>query len=197
MFCWLQLANSPDILALCETNLDDWTLAVNFSVTGYLTLIWKDSSSDMHGLAGFVKEGLHFAEDLSLENSPSLSLCIVIDSVSPNIRFSQSTHLLFLSLETLTSIIKTGLHILVDLTDLINSIIIFLSRITLLRWLPFLLASQVVILILLLFYIYLFLLMLVFVLQWISFHWEILIMLLSQFPSTFHKIHNTMPRFIA
>ena len=151
----------------------------------------------MHGLAGFVKEGLHFAEDLSLENSPSLSLCIVIDSVSPNIRFSQSTHLLFLSLETLTSIIKTGLHILVDLTDLINSIIIFLSRITLLRWLPFLLASQVVILILLLFYIYLFLLMLVFVLQWISFHWEILIMLLSQFPSTFHKIHNTMPRFIA
>ena len=39
----------------------------------------------MHGLAVFVKEGLHFAWDLSLENSPSLSLCIVIDSVPPNI----------------------------------------------------------------------------------------------------------------
>ena len=39
----------------------------------------------MHGLAVFVKEGLPFAWDLSLENSPSLSLCIIIDSVSPNI----------------------------------------------------------------------------------------------------------------
>ena len=35
----------------------------------------------------------------------------------------------------------------------------------------------------------LFLLTLVFVLQWLSIHWEILIMLLSQFPLTFHRIH--------
>ena len=41
-----------------------------------------------------------------------------------------------------------------------------------------------------------FLLMLVFVLQWLSLHWEILIML-SQFPLTFHQIHNGMPYFIA
>ena len=39
----------------------------------------------------------------------------------------------------------------------------------------------------------LFLLMLVFVLQWLSLHWEILIMLLSQFPLTFHHIHNGIP----
>ena len=39
-------------------------------------------------------------------------------------RFSQSTHLLmFLSLETLTSIIRTGLPILVELIDLVNSVI--------------------------------------------------------------------------
>ena len=39
-------------------------------------------------------------------------------------RFSRSTHLLmFLSLETLTSIIKTGLPILVELIDLVNSVI--------------------------------------------------------------------------
>ena len=44
---------------------------------------------------------------------------------------------------------------------------------------------------------YLFLLTLVFVLQWLSLHWEILIMLLSQFPFTFHQIHNGMPRFFA
>ena len=37
----------------------------------------------------------------------------------------------------------------------------------------------------LLFWIYLFLLTLVFVLQWLSLHWEILIMLLSQLPLTF------------
>ena len=50
---------------------------------------------------------------------------------------------------------------------------------TLSRWLTFLLGFQTVILIVLLFWIYLFLLTLVFVLQWFSLHWEILIMLLS------------------
>ena len=44
---------------------------------------------------------------------------------------------------------------------------------------------------------YFYLLMLVFVLQCLSLHWEILTMLLSQFPLTFHQIHNRMPRFIA
>ena len=40
-------------------------------------------------------------------------------------RFSRSTHLLmFLSLETLTSIIRTGLPVLVELIDLVNSAII-------------------------------------------------------------------------
>ena len=46
-------------------------------------------------------------------------------------RFSRSTHLLmFLSLETLTSIIRTGLHILVELLDLVNSVIIFSNDLT-------------------------------------------------------------------
>ena len=58
-------------------------------------------------------------------------------------RFSRSTHLLmYLSLETLTSIIRTGLPILVELIDLVNPVIIFLSQTTLLRWLTFLLGSQ-------------------------------------------------------
>ena len=42
-----------------------------------------------------------------------------------------------------------------------------------------------------------FLLMLAFVQQWLPLRWKILIMLLSQFPLTFHQIHNGMPRFIA
>ena len=76
---------------------------------GYLPLSRKDSSTHMHGLAIYVKEGLPFARDLSLENSadsylcfrlallhsvsyffflyqsPSSSLCTVFDFISCNI----------------------------------------------------------------------------------------------------------------
>ena len=48
-------SNSPDILALCETNLVDSIDSSNFSVRGYLPLIQKDSSTPMHGLAVYVK----------------------------------------------------------------------------------------------------------------------------------------------
>ena len=60
-------SNSPDILALCETNLDDTIDSGKFSVRDY-PLIRKYSSNHMHGLALYVKEGLPFAQDLSLEN---------------------------------------------------------------------------------------------------------------------------------
>ena len=102
-------SNSPHILALCETNLADSIDSGNFSVRACLPLIQKDSTTHMHGLTVYVKEGLPFAWDLSLENSadsyfcfrlalphsvsyffflcqsPSLSLCMVFDSVSSNI----------------------------------------------------------------------------------------------------------------
>ena len=68
-------SNSPDILALCETNLDDSIDSGNFSVRGYLPLIRKDSSTHMHGLAVYVKEGLPFARDLSLENFANSYFC--------------------------------------------------------------------------------------------------------------------------
>ena len=44
-------------------------LVVAVPVRGYLPLIQKDSLTPMHGLAVYVKEGLSFAWDLSLENS--------------------------------------------------------------------------------------------------------------------------------
>ena len=62
-------SNSPDILALCETNLNDSIDFANFSVRGYLPLTQKDSGTHMHGLTICVKEGLPFAWDLYLENS--------------------------------------------------------------------------------------------------------------------------------
>ena len=49
-------SNSPDILALCETNLDDSIDSGNFSVRGYLRLIRKNSSTHMHGLTYYMKE---------------------------------------------------------------------------------------------------------------------------------------------
>ena len=50
-------------------SLDDSIDSGDFSVRGYLPLIRKDSSTHMHGLTVYVKEGLPFAQDLSLENS--------------------------------------------------------------------------------------------------------------------------------
>ena len=43
-------SNSPDILALCETNLDHSIDSGNFSATGYLPSMQKDSITHMHAL---------------------------------------------------------------------------------------------------------------------------------------------------
>ena len=101
-------SNSPDILVLCETNLDDPVDSGNFSAKGYFSLIQKDSITHMHGRGVYVKEGLPLAWKLSLEKSPdsylgfrlgslqsvsyffffyqspSLLLCMVFDSISSN-----------------------------------------------------------------------------------------------------------------
>ena len=71
-------SNTPDILALRETNLDDSIDSNNFSMRSYLPLIRKDSSTHMHGIAVYVKEGLLFAWDLSLENSADSYFCFLV-----------------------------------------------------------------------------------------------------------------------
>ena len=95
-------SNSPDIDALCETNLFDAIDSGDLFVRGYLSLIRKNSATHMHGLAAYV--GLFFAWCLSLENIvlvlstrftslrvfcfpyrlPSSLLCTVFDSISSN-----------------------------------------------------------------------------------------------------------------
>ena len=47
----------------------------NFCVRGYLSVILKDSTTHMHVLAVYMKEGLPFARDLSLEKSADSYLC--------------------------------------------------------------------------------------------------------------------------
>ena len=70
-------SNYLDILALCETNLDDSTDCGNFFVMGCLPLIRKDFITHLHGLAGYVKEGLLFSRDLSLGNSADSCLFLL------------------------------------------------------------------------------------------------------------------------
>ena len=101
--------NQTLLTFLQETNLDDSIDSGNFSVRGYLPSIRKDSGTHMHGLAVYVKEGLPFARDLSLEisadsylcfplallhsvpyffflyRSPSPALCMVFYSISSNV----------------------------------------------------------------------------------------------------------------
>ena len=138
-------SNSPDILAVWDK-------------PGWLNWFWqflcerlssfnpKDSSTHMHGLTVYVKEGLPFAQELSLENSadsylffwlillhsvsyifflyqpPSLFLCLVFDCISSNI-----DEVLLIIFGDFT-IHHKGKHT-------------YSSGTTLLRWLTFLLGS--------------------------------------------------------
>ena len=65
---------SLDILALCETNLDESISSSSFMVPGYMPLIRLDSTTHMHGLGVFVKDNLPFARvpTLELERESSL-----------------------------------------------------------------------------------------------------------------------------
>ena len=71
-------SNSPGILALSETNLEDSIDSSNFSVSGYLPLLQKDSATHMHGLAVYVKKAFPLARDLSLNNSEDSYLCFLL-----------------------------------------------------------------------------------------------------------------------
>ena len=167
----------------------------------------------MHGLAVYVKEELSFARDLSPENSgdsclcfslvllhlffllyqsPSWSLGLGFDSISCNIDE-------FLLINPSADVFAFGdfcvnhkdcfthsgatdrsgelcynFSITNDLTQMVN-----LSNLVLNCGSQSAALSDS------------------FVLQWLSLQWEILIMLLSQFPLTFQQIHNGMLRFIA
>ena len=150
----------------------------------YLPLIRKDSSTHMHGLAVYVKEGLPFARDLSLENSvdsylcfrlallhsvsyffflyrsPSSALCTVFDSISSNI-----DKVLSINPSAVFAFGNFNVHHKCWLTYSGGTDRPADLRKTLLRWRSFLLESQTVIFIVLLFWISFFLLKLAFVLQ--------------------------------
>ena len=211
-------SNSPDILSPCETNLDGSTDSANFYVRAYLRLIRKDSSTHMHGLAFYVKQKLLFAPDLSLENSGCSDLCFRLPLLHSVSYYFFLYRLPSSSLRTVFDSVSSKIDEILSINPSPNVFVFGDFNVYHKDWLnfsgetdrpgelcynfpisndvTFLHRFQTVILIVLLFWIYLFLLTLVFVLQWLSFHWEILIMFLSQFPFTFHQIHNVMLRFI-
>ena len=85
------------LIMLSETNLDGSINSGNFSVTGYLPLIRKDSITHMHGLAVYGKDVLPFAWGLSLENSADSYLCFQLALLhSVSYIFSSVNHLLCL-----------------------------------------------------------------------------------------------------
>jgi len=111
------LANSsPDIFAICETNLNPLIDSKDFLIDGYLPLNRKDSHTHMHGLGVYFRENIPIARDLSLEDSkesfmcfrlsllhstsylffvyrsPSSQSCSVIDSVSNSIDRALMSH---------------------------------------------------------------------------------------------------------
>ena len=186
-------SNSPDILPLCETNLDDSIDSRNFSAMGYLPLIRKDSITHMHGLAVYVKKGLPFAWDLSLENSTNSYLCFwlaLLHSVSYFLPLyqspSSSLRMIFYSISSNIDdvlSINPSVNMVVfgdfnthhkdwltysGVTDKPGKLCYIFSNSNDLRWLTFLLGSLTVTHTAVLFWIYLFLLMPVFVLQWLS-----------------------------
>ena len=113
-------SNSPNILALCETNLDNSIDSGNFSMGGYLPLIWKDSSTHMHDLTVYLKEGFPFAWDLSLENSADLYVFNWLYFTQCMTSFSSINHLLchyarFLILYHLTwKMFSQSTHLLIN-----------------------------------------------------------------------------------
>jgi len=67
--------SSPDILALCETNLNSSISSSDFSVDGYLPLSRLDSDTHMHGLGVFVRDTLPIARVPDLESPNHAFMC--------------------------------------------------------------------------------------------------------------------------
>ena len=62
------------MLCLIQTWMTQLILAI-LTMMDYLSLIRKDSVTHMYGLGVYVKQGLPFAQNVSLENSVDSNIC--------------------------------------------------------------------------------------------------------------------------
>ena len=161
-------SNFPDILGLCQTNLDDSIDSSSDSLSSvnpkgfYYSYAWCCSLGEgrISFCTGFISRKfygfLSFRLTLFivllffLQQSASSTSCKVFDSISSNIDQ-------VFSINPSANVFFFGDFILVELIDLLNSFIIFLSQMILLRFLTFLLGSLTVTSTVLLFWIYFYL----------------------------------------
>ena len=161
-------SNFPDILGLCQTNLDDSIDSSSDSLSSvnpkgfYYSYAWCCSlgegrtsfctgfiSRKFYGFLSF-RLALFIVLLFFLQQSASSTSCKVFDSISSNIDQ-------VFSINPSANVFFFGDFILVELIDLLNSFIIFLSQMILLRFLTFLLGSLTVTSTVLLFWIYFYL----------------------------------------
>jgi len=69
------LQNSPDLLALCETNLNPAVSSSDLSVDGYYPLIRKDSDSHMLGLGVYLRSNSPICREIRFESSDISFMC--------------------------------------------------------------------------------------------------------------------------
>ena len=164
----------------------------------------------MHGLAVYVKEGLPFARDLFLENSADSYLCFRLTLLHSMCYFFFLCRALSSSLCTAFDSISSNIDEVLSINPSANVFVFGDFNVHHKDWLTysggtdrpgelccnFSISNDLTQIVNVPTQIPdcdshspalldLFLLTLVFVLQWLFLHWEILIMLLSQFPSTF------------
>ena len=87
--------NTSNILAICQTNLDDSIDSGNFFLN-YLPLTRNESVTQMHHLTIYVKEGLPFAEKVSLENQLLILIYVSHYLIQCFTSFRSINHLLHL-----------------------------------------------------------------------------------------------------
>lgn len=77
--------SSPDIFALCESNLNPSIDSSDFLAHGYLPINRKDSPNHMHGLGVYVRESLPVSRDFNFEISDQPFMCFrvsLLNSIS-------------------------------------------------------------------------------------------------------------------
>ena len=69
------LQSSPDLLALCETNLSSAVSSCDLSVDGYLLLVHKDSNSHMLGLGIYICKNSPICRETRFESNNYSFMC--------------------------------------------------------------------------------------------------------------------------
>ena len=78
------MQSSPDLLALCETNLSSAVSSCDLSVDGYLPLIRKDSNSHMLGLGIYIRKNSPICWETRFESTEYSFMCFRLAPLHSN-----------------------------------------------------------------------------------------------------------------